>query len=125
MKLDLSERAKNVLLGLIGTPITPERAAAISYAELRNSYNCGQVTIAEIDRWLISHNQPPISLPKATTSRLTAEQLRRLVDVVWQTATESQAVPSTAWADRMIAQALGGEAAGSRPAETPAAKPPR
>lgn len=31
--------------------------------------------------------------------------LRRLVDVVWQTATESEAVPSTDWADRMIAEA--------------------
>jgi hypothetical protein len=31
--------------------------------------------------------------------------LRRLVDVVWQTCSESEAVPSTDWADRMIAQA--------------------
>lgn len=31
--------------------------------------------------------------------------LRHLVDVVWQTARESQEVPATEWADRMIAQA--------------------
>jgi hypothetical protein len=31
--------------------------------------------------------------------------LRRLVDVVWQEATESEAVPSTDWSDRLIARA--------------------
>ena len=31
-----------------------------------------------------------------------AEGLRKLVDVVWNECTESTAVPSTDWADRMI-----------------------
>lgn len=37
---------------------------------------------------------------------LTRADLRRLVDVVWNEATESIAVPSTKWADKLIDRAL-------------------
>lgn len=44
-----------------------------------------------------------LSLRKATpTVRGDREMLRKLVDVVWNEATESTAVPSTKWADRLI-----------------------
>lgn len=33
-------------------------------------------------------------------------RLRRLVDIVWNEATESTAVPSTDWADRLIVRAI-------------------
>lgn len=39
------------------------------------------------------------------------KMLRNLVDIVWQTATESNEVPSTGWADRLIARARNGETA--------------
>jgi hypothetical protein len=39
------------------------------------------------------------------------KMLRNLVDIVWQTATESSEVPSTGWADRLIARARNGETA--------------
>lgn len=44
-----------------------------------------------------------------------AEQafLRRLVDIAWNEATESETTPSTEWADRLIARARAGE--GGRP----------
>jgi hypothetical protein len=38
--------------------------------------------------------------------RVTRDDLRRLIDVVWNEATESTAVPSTNWADRLIDKAL-------------------
>lgn len=43
---------------------------------------------------------------KSHRFRLTRSDLRRLVDVVWNEATESTAVPSTNWADRLIDKAL-------------------
>ncbi len=48
-------------------------------------------------------------LPKrrnADSFRVSRKELRRLVDIVWNEATESTAVPSTNWADRLIARAL-------------------
>lgn len=43
---------------------------------------------------------------KGNAFRVSREELRRLVDIVWNEATESTAVPSTKWADKLIDRAL-------------------
>lgn len=45
------------------------------------------------------------ALPRPSPA-LQRDDLRRLVDVVWNEATESTAVPSTNWADRLIERAI-------------------
>lgn len=44
--------------------------------------------------------------PSSLKFKLTRVELRKLVDVVWSEATESTAVPSTKWADKLIDRAL-------------------
>jgi hypothetical protein len=46
------------------------------------------------------------SAPRTLRSSDHRAALRRLVDVVWNEATESTAVPSTDWADRLIDRAM-------------------
>lgn len=48
----------------------------------------------------------PEKKPKVERVRVSRDDLRRLVDVVWNEATESTAVPSTNLADRLIGRAI-------------------
>lgn len=66
--------------------------------------NCGaaqtcEVSVRLVGQWLSKLTAPvgPASAPVADR-----ERLRELVDVVWNEATESTAVPDTPWADRLI-----------------------
>lgn len=43
---------------------------------------------------------------RGSAFRVSREELRRLIDIVWNEATESTAVPSTESADRLIDKAL-------------------
>ncbi len=90
-----------------GTPIVvfrQERARVILEAVQRLGVvlhlSDDEIEIANIIRRELGLNGVPA--PQVQVSRT---DLRRLVDLVWNEATESQAVPSTEWADRMIADA--------------------
>jgi hypothetical protein len=60
-----------------------------------------QAAIVEAMKWSASPPEQPAADP--VTGR---DQLRKLVDIVWNEATESKQVPSTKWADRMIDRAF-------------------
>jgi hypothetical protein len=61
---------------------------------------CRDTTIKEQDKQLDKLKQENERLRKA---------LDTLVDIVWNTATDSEEVPSTKWKDELVKQALGGE----------------
>jgi hypothetical protein len=89
-----------------GHEYTPENTLWRQQVNGSPKRRCKTCVAAEKKNWKTKTSVNKTLTQKSRRLRLTRDDLRRLVDIVWNEATESTAVPSTKWADRLIDKAL-------------------
>lgn len=105
---ELMRQGIGILMDKAAEDMRDAAADAVSaYAEVVFAGDCGtfQNTAEFLD---LADRIRALPLPDQHAADAGRDFLRRVVDVAWQAATESAAVPSTDWADRIIAKAWAG-----------------
>lgn len=99
-----ADRRRDQIQGLIECAMLPTLRAPVASVEVMDALNWVDDFIARCNRDDRGSCESVNVLRRALASAAVADRqrLRELVDVVWNEATESTAVPDTPWADRLI-----------------------